>query len=104
MLRWFIEVVVFALIARAISRLMGGVKDGLSGARTAPPEAGGVPQHGVHMERDPVCGTYVVPDRAVTITEGHTRVFFCSAKCRDQYRARPSTGSGRPEPIEGHTA
>jgi YHS domain-containing protein len=40
------------------------------------------------MVRDPVCGTFVVPDRAVMLVEGAQRVHFCSDKCRDQYRAR----------------
>ena len=40
------------------------------------------------MARDPVCGTYVVPDRAVAITDGRQKVFFCSAGCRDKYRAQ----------------
>jgi YHS domain-containing protein len=48
------------------------------------------------MARDPVCGTYVVPDRAVAIDEGRRRLFFCSTACRDQYRTRSSKGTGRP--------
>jgi YHS domain-containing protein len=40
------------------------------------------------MARDPVCGTYVVPDRAVAITDGRRQIFFCSTVCRDKYRAR----------------
>jgi hypothetical protein len=41
----------------------------------------------------------------VGVVEGlSARVFFCSANCRDKYRARPSTGSGRPEPAEGRSA
>jgi YHS domain-containing protein len=43
------------------------------------------------MARDPVCGTYVVPERAVALNDVSTgaagRVFFCSTACRDQYRA-----------------
>jgi YHS domain-containing protein len=40
------------------------------------------------MVRDPVCGTYVIPDRAVPLLDGSQRVYFCSATCRDKYRAR----------------
>jgi YHS domain-containing protein len=40
------------------------------------------------MERDPICGTYVLPNRAITLDDGSHRVFFCSAACRDKYRAR----------------
>jgi len=40
------------------------------------------------MERDPVCGTFVIRERAVTIGSGDRRVYFCSDVCRDKYRAR----------------
>ena len=42
------------------------------------------------MVRDPVCGIYVVPDRALSLAHGSGPVYFCSADCRDKYRARPS--------------
>ncbi len=46
------------------------------------------PERGVPMARDPVCGTFVLPDRAVKIADGRTHLFFCSEACRDKYRAR----------------
>ena len=57
------------------------------------PHGPGVPQRGVQMVRDPVCGTFVVPARAVPLLTGHERLYFCSADCRDKYRAQPH---GRP--------
>jgi YHS domain-containing protein len=96
---------VFAMVmARAISRVMGGVMEGLSG-RASRSEGGNVPARGVQMVRDPVCGTFVIPDRAVALSVGSGRVFFCSANCRDKYRARPSTQSASSgSPVEGRTA
>ena len=91
------------LMARAVGRVIDGVKDGLSGRATRR-RGGNVPARGIQMVRDPVCGTYVIPDRAVALADGSHRVFFCSTTCRDQYLARPSTRSGRPEPAEGRTA
>ena len=97
------------VMARAISRVIGGVMEGLSG-REPRSQSGNVPARGVHMVRDPICGTYVIPDRAVALSDGSGRVFFCSANCRDKYRARPSapsTGSGSPRATssqEGRTA
>jgi hypothetical protein len=32
----------------------------------------------------------VVPDRSVTLLQGHRQLHFCSTTCRDTYRARPS--------------
>ena len=79
------------VMARAISRVMGGVMEGLSG-RAPRSDGGNVPARGVQMVRDPVCGTYVIPDRALSVPDGSGRVFFCSADCRDKYRARPAQG------------
>jgi YHS domain-containing protein len=75
------------VVARAVWRILGGVTEGLSG-RASGSRGGNVPARGVQMARDPVCGTYVVPDRAVALSDGSSRVFFCSANCRDKYRAR----------------
>jgi len=47
-----------------------------------------VPQQGVPMVRDPVCGTFVLPERAVSLTDGRTACSFCSNTCRD--KSRPS--------------
>ena len=42
---------------------------------------------GGELKKDPVCGTYVSPEVSVsTRTKGET-VYFCSAACRDKYRA-----------------
>ena len=88
----FILDAVFTLLAvRAIWKLVQGVMVGMSGPANSPRqqrESSGVPAQGVQMARDPVCGTYVVPDRAVTITVGRQQVFFCSESCRDKYRAK----------------
>ena len=58
-----------------------------------PPRRGGVPQRGVQMVRDPVCGTFVVPDGAVTLTVRPRGDPFLFGACRDQYRAG-DTGLG----------
>jgi YHS domain-containing protein len=46
------------------------------------------PERGVAMARDPVCGTFVLPSKAVTLVDGRSRLYFCSDACRDKYRAR----------------
>jgi YHS domain-containing protein len=85
--------ILFTLVAiRAIWKLLQGVMVGLSGppqsrsTRQAPPS--GPPAQGVQMARDPVCGTYVVPERALSVSDGRQLVYFCSAACRDKYRAK----------------
>ena len=88
----FILDVVFTLVAiRAIWKLLQGVMQGMAGPSTGQGfrrESGGVPAQGVQMAKDPVCGTYVVPDRAVSLSAGGQRIYFCSDACRDKYRAK----------------
>ena len=50
MFRWLLEVVFFALAARAISRLIGGIVQGASGEARQPPR-NSVPSQGVQMVR-----------------------------------------------------
>jgi hypothetical protein len=42
----------------------------------------------VKMQPCPVCGTYVVPGRAISIVSDGAPVYFCSDKCRADYRPR----------------
>jgi YHS domain-containing protein len=85
LLRFVLFIVLAVFVARAFWRLVDGVREGLRG-----PGAPGArtPARGVHMVRDPVCGTFVVPDHAVSIADGRQRIYFCSPTCRDKYRAR----------------
>ena len=86
LLRLVLFVVFGILVARAFWRLVDGIVEGVSGR---PPRGRGqVPTRGVQMVRDPVCGTFVLPDHALTLVEGRARVFFCSDACRAKYQAR----------------
>lgn len=87
MFRFVLLLILIVFVARAFWRVVDGVMEGITGQ----PRAGGsarTPAHRVQMARDPVCGTYVVPERAVALGDGSRRVYFCSAKCRDQYRGK----------------
>jgi YHS domain-containing protein len=85
LLRLALFIVLGIIVARAFWRLVDGIVEGVNGR----PKGGGgrMPTRGVQMVRDPVCGTFVLPDHALTIVDGRSRVFFCSGACRDQYRA-----------------
>jgi YHS domain-containing protein len=39
------------------------------------------------LKRDPVCGTYVAVTASVKKTVGGEVIHFCSAACRDRYKA-----------------
>jgi hypothetical protein len=82
MIRLVLLTVLAVLVVRALWRLIGGVVAGVSD------QSGRALHHGIHMVRDPVCGTFVLPDRAITMAEGGASLHFCSATCRDKYRAR----------------
>ena len=98
MIRFIILSVLLTLFLRALSRFWGGLLEGMSGQ---PRTRGGssVPQVGVQMVRDPVCGTFVVPEGALTLTTGRQVLYFCSAACRDRYRPDQSRTA-----VEGRTA
>ena len=37
------------------------------------------------MVKDPVCGTYVEKDSAITVRNGDQTLYFCSYECRTKY-------------------
>jgi YHS domain-containing protein len=86
MARFLLFLVLSIILSRMFWRIAASFMEGLTGVQRRPPA--GPPQHGVQMFRDPVCGTFVVPDRAVALHDGGAHVFFCSDACRDKYRAR----------------
>jgi hypothetical protein len=84
MLRYLLLLVLIAIVARAFWKIVDGVMEGMRGA----PPSRKAPVPGVPMERDPVCGTFVVRERAISLGAGDRRVYFCSVRCRDTYQAR----------------
>jgi YHS domain-containing protein len=90
MLRAVLLFVLITLIARIFWRVVGGVLEGLSGQPGPARPGSRAPARGVQMVRDPVCGIYVIPNSALALTHGSRQVYFCSADCRDKYRATPS--------------
>ena len=80
MLGQLFELIVLLLVIRAVWKFLGGVFTVSAGARRT--TATGEPR-AVKLVRDPVCGTYVSPDSA--ISDG--KQYFCSDKCRDEYRS-----------------
>ena len=86
MARFVLILVLSIIVSRMFWRVVESFLEGL-GVNRQPPAPGGPPQS-VQMVRDPVCGTFLLPDRAVTLLEGRSRLYFCSEACRDRYRAR----------------
>jgi YHS domain-containing protein len=80
--RILLVIVLLMLVGRALRRLMAGVRQGMNPGGQAPRSM----PRGVPMERDPVCGTFVVPSRARVSSDGDGIHYFCSDKCRKAYR------------------
>lgn len=85
LLRSFLLFLLFVFLARAVLRFLGGVVQGAStsggaasGHRPASPPA-------MKMVRDPICGTYVVPGKALELARGRDTIYFCSEACRNRY-------------------
>ena len=72
------------MVARAFWRVVDGILDGARGGNKGGNERGGSP---VKLVRDPVCGTYVAPTAALSLSAGDTTHYFCSEQCRSKYRA-----------------
>jgi YHS domain-containing protein len=81
MFRALLALLLFLYIVRALVRLLRGVAEGMSTPRETQPPA-------VALQRDPVCGTYVVPSRALTSGTGDATRFFCSERCREAWARR----------------
>ena len=86
MVRLVLFVVLFVFVARAFWRMVDNIVAAASGQ--APPQPGSRTATAAKMTRDPVCGTFILPDRALSIADGRGRVYFCSEACRDKYRAK----------------
>lgn len=88
MTRFLLFILLILLFGHAIWRLLSGIIEGAA----LQPGAGRSLERGVQMVRDPVCGTFVVPSRALTVGEGDRIAYFCSEKCRAAYQAGSKAG------------
>jgi YHS domain-containing protein len=81
MVGWVIRLLLLFVLLRALSRLWQGILQGMQAPRERPPSA-------VPLARDPVCGTFVVPARALTGGTGADLRYFCSENCRRTYEMK----------------
>jgi len=58
-------------------------------ASNAPPASPTRNYESADVVADPVCGTFVDPAVAVSVTHGSKRFYFCSEACRDMFLADP---------------
>jgi len=86
--RFILLFILILAAARFFWRIVEAVVRGAMG----PPHAGagrsGGPPASVKMQPCPICGTYVVPGKAISVVSGGAPVYFCSDKCRAEYQSR----------------
>jgi hypothetical protein len=80
---WLLRLLLLLLILRALWRLIGGIMQGARG-----PVSSSAANAGVALVRDPECGTFVLPGRALSDGHGAGARYFCSERCLQTYRAR----------------
>lgn len=83
LLRVFLLFVLIALAVRAFGRFLGGVAQGVNAGQPRPRS-----EAPVKMAQDPVCGTFVVPGKALSSTANGATTWFCSEACREQFARR----------------
>jgi YHS domain-containing protein len=83
LLRLFIWAVLIYVLWRVLWKVLKGVFEGMG--YTPPGKTAG---QSVGLVRDPVCGTFVMPSKALTSGTGANTRYFCSEKCRSDYAVR----------------
>ena len=85
MLRYILLALLFILVARAIWRVIGGI---IEAARSPQPGRRSANTQAVKLVRDPVCGTYVPPRAALSLTSAGNTHYFCSEECKAKFDGR----------------
>ena len=78
---FILKILLAIIVIRLVWRFVRGVLEG----------AGYMPKHqrsSVGLVRDPVCGVFVVPSQALTLGAGTQTRYFCSEKCRAEWKRR----------------
>lgn len=78
MIKFLLIGILVLVVARAFWRVVDGILEGARGGDRRPTS--------VKLVRDPVCGTYVSPGSATSLTAGGATHYFCSEECRARYR------------------
>ena len=87
MARFLLMLALFVVIARTFWRFIDAIVRGASGPAPQGGRRSGPPVS-VKMSQCPVCGTYVVPGKAISLVSGGSTIYFDSEKCRAEYQSR----------------
>jgi YHS domain-containing protein len=84
MTRFILLAILVIIVARLFWRLVDAVIDGARGG-DAPSRR---PTSAVKLVRDPVCGTFVTPRPALSVSAGGSTYYFCSEECQRTFRGK----------------
>jgi YHS domain-containing protein len=82
MARLILYAILAFILVRIAWRLLTAIFEGMGYQRPSGKNTS------VGLVRDPVCGTFVLPSKALTSGTGSDTRYFCSEKCRHDYAAR----------------
>jgi hypothetical protein len=85
LLAWLARVLLIMFVAQLVLRLLFGRRSVASRRPSRP--AGGGERVGGALVRDPQCGTFIPPARAIQVGSGAGAQYFCSEGCRAAYAA-----------------
>lgn len=88
MARFILLLVLFVVIARTFWRFIDAILRGAASPAAPGGRGPGRGQSAVKMSQCPVCGTYVVPGKAISIVSNGAPVYFDSEQCRAEYQSR----------------
>jgi uncharacterized protein len=81
-LRTLLVALLIFFLLRFVMRLARGISEGMAGGARPRGPAGRPP---VKMVADPICGTFVIPGKALQAARGRETHYFCSERCRDAW-------------------
>ena len=87
LIRLFTIVAALLVLRSLLAPLIKAIARWINPPASTPQQAAGGGAPASELKKDPVCGTFVAPEVAVTAKVGGQVVYFCSQKCRDQYAA-----------------
>jgi YHS domain-containing protein len=88
-----LQFLAFLFVARYVFRALAHwLTEGSERQRVGGPGAGSKPVYRGRMVRDPVCGLFLLEERAIEDhLDGETQ-HFCSEKCRETFKKTKATG------------
>ncbi len=85
MVRWILIAILLLIVARMFWRVVDAVIEAAGGT---PGRKRRASTPSVRLARDPVCGTHVAPSASLSLAADGTTHYFCSEKCRAEFKKR----------------